>query len=125
MSAQKTITQVSENGKIITDNDGILESCARYYEENFRSIGTDRTVMEQLLSCKGVPKLSNEEKEKCEGPISDEECRLALSKMNKNKAPGVSGLTPEFFIHFWDELSGIVIEYINNAFQHGFFYLSA
>ena len=121
LSAQKTITQIRENGKIITDNDGILECCARYYEQNFRSIGTDRTVMEQLLSCKGVPKLSNEEKEKCEGPISDEECRLALSKMNKNKAPGVSGLTPEFFIHFWEELSGIVIEYINNAFQHGFF----
>ena len=121
LSAQKLITQIDENGKMITDNDEILECCAEYYERNFRSTGIDRTVMEQFLSCQAIPKLSREEKEKCEGPISDEECKAALSRMNKNKAPGVSGFTPEFFLYFWGEINGIVVKYINSAFQHGFF----
>ena len=79
-SAQKMITQINENGKIITENKEILEHCAKYYENIFRSSGIDRQTMERFMSSEEVPKLSNEEREKCEGPISNEECKEALSK---------------------------------------------
>ena len=121
MSAQKMITQVMENGKKITDNKEILEYCAKYYENIFRSSGIDRPTMERFMSSEGVPKLSNEERQKCEGPISNEECKEALSKMNRNRAPGVTGFTPEFFLHFWEEVGGLITKYVNDAFRNGVF----
>ena len=114
------ITQIDENGKMITDNDEILECCAKYYERNSRSTGTDRTVMEQFLPCQVIPKLSSDEKEKCEGPISDEECKAVLSRMNKNKAPGVSGFKPDFFLYFCGEISGTVVKYTTEPFNMDF-----
>ena len=41
--------------------------------------------------------------------------------MNRNRAPGVSGFTPEFFEHFWEEMGGLITNYINDAFRNGFF----
>ena len=100
LSAQKIITVIKEDDHVIKDNDAILEYCAKYYEQVFTSEGVDKSKMIQFLSCQEIPKLSVEEREQCEGPIGREECRAALAKMNKNKAPGVSGFTPDFFYVF-------------------------
>ena len=45
-------------------------------------------------------KLSNNESEKCEGEITIEECTNAIFKM-KLKAPGLDGLSVEFYRKFW------------------------
>ena len=121
LSAQKRITVIKEDDHVIKDNDAILEYCAKYYEQVVTSEGVDKSKMIQFISCQEIPKLSVEEREQCEGSIGREECRAALAKMNKNKAPGVSGFTPEFFMYFWDDIGGIITAYINHAFQHGFF----
>ena len=121
LSAQKSITELRENGLEIKDDKEILEYCAKHYEKVFTPEGVDSTLMNQFLSCEEIPKLTNEEKEQCEGPISREECTAALAKMNRNKAPGVSGFTPEFFLLFWDDIGSMVVSYVNHAFSHGFF----
>ena len=77
--------------------------------------------MNQFLSCEKIPKSINEEKERCDGPISKEECRTPLAKMSKNKAPEVSGFTPDFFLLFWDDMGSMVVSYVNYFFSHGFF----
>ena len=100
LSAQKTINEIKENDQVITNGNEILEYCAKYYEQVFESKGIDRPVMNCFLSCEQIPKLSEEEREQCEGPILSEECRAALMRMNRNKAPGISGFTAEFFLHF-------------------------
>ena len=121
LSAQRTINEINENGQILRDNDIILEYCAKYYEHIFRSIGVDRATAEQFLSSNEIPKLTKEESEQCEGIIDSAECKAALLKMNKNKAPGVSGFTPEFFLHFWNDIGDILIRYINQAYTRGLF----
>ena len=121
LSAQKTISEIKVNDRVIRDDMGILEYCAKHYENIFSSSNVDRTVMAQFLSCEDIPRLSEEESAQCEGNIGIDECKAALLKMNKNKAPGVSGFTPEFFIHFWDDVGSIITSYINHAYSHGFF----
>ena len=41
--------------------------------------------------------------------------------MNKNKAPGVTGFTAECFLYYWDVIGDLVVEYINEAHETGFF----
>ena len=121
LSAQKTINEINCNDHMIKDSKEILEYCAKYYERLFTPEGIDKSVMNQFLSCKEIPRLSREDRELCEGPISREECKDALANMNKNKAPGISGFTPEFFWFFWDDIGNIITSYINHAFNHGLF----
>jgi hypothetical protein len=53
-------------------------------------------------------KLSNNESEKCEGEITIEECTNAIFKMKLNKAPGLDGLSVEFYRKFWNSLKKLV-----------------
>ena len=122
LSAQKTINEIKENGQIIRDNGRVLEYCAKYYEHIFRSTGVDRATAEQFLSSNEIPKLTKEESEHCEGIIDSTECKAALPKMNKNKAPGVSGFTPEFFLHFWDDIGGILIRIYQSSIHSRLIY---
>ena len=63
-----------------------------------------------------IKTLDNEPKERCEGLLTDSECRFALKRFQKNKSPGTGGLTAEFYSFFWDLLSSTMI----NSFNHGF-----
>ena len=58
---------------------------------------------------------------KCDGPITSDECRIAIGKMSINKAPGITGFTAEFFKAFWNDLGAIIVLYINAARDDNFF----
>ena len=47
-------------------------------------------------------KLSNNESEKCEEEITIEDCTNTIFKMKLNKAPGLDGLSVEFYRKFWN-----------------------
>ena len=67
------------------------------------------------------PKLSEIDRQSCDGEISKEGCELALRGMMNNKAPSVYGFSKEFFLNFWLELGDIVVNYINQAREQGVF----
>lgn len=70
------------------------------------------------------PKLTEEEHMVCEGRITKDECLTALKGMAKDKAPGITGFTAEFYVSFWDEFGDIIIEYINEAFEREQFFVN-
>ena len=121
LSAQKTITEINNNGEIITGDKAILQHCVSHFRDVYSSKGVDTPTMLRFLNNDVIPQLSDHERDKCEGPITDGECRFAISHMNKNKAPGVTGFTAEFFLHFWDNIGELIVEYINDAYANGFF----
>ena len=45
--------------------------------------------------------LDEQEQASCEGLLTAEECREALSGMDTGKSPGIDGLTAEFYLAFW------------------------
>jgi len=61
-------------------------------------------------------KLKDEESRSCEGPLSPDDCLLALKGMSRNKTPGSDGLPMEFYLTFWDVLSADLVEVLN--FSH-------
>ena len=121
LSAQKTITEIKENDDRIVGDRAILQHCAAHYSNVFTAAGANKEKMSCFLNNSNIPKLSDFERQQCEGAINGDECKFALSLMEKRKAPGVTGFTAEFFLHFWNELGGIITEYINDAYEHGFF----
>ena len=39
-----------------------------------------------------------------------------MKKIKKNKSPGLDGLTAEFYVEFWHELKGKLLEVYNEAY---------
>ena len=64
---------------------------------------------------KSLPKLDNENQNLCEGPITAEECLAALKTFQRNKSPGRDGLTAEFYLCFWNDISGPLIGCLNHG----------
>ena len=52
------------------------------------------------------------ESKKCEGEITIEECTNAICKMKLNKAPGLDGLSVEFYRKFWNNLKKLLQKHL-------------
>ena len=66
-----------------------------------------------------IPKLSDVERESCEGLLTKKECWDALQRMKNDKSPGNDGLTKEFYVCFFNEVSSILITALNYSFTTG------
>ena len=47
-----------------------------------------------------LPTLNEQEKQKCEGLLTDKECESAIKDMKNGKSPGSDGLTVNFIKYF-------------------------
>jgi len=50
--------------------------------------------------------------------MSIHECEIALKFMENNKTPGTDGLTPEFYLYFWNLLGSFMVNSFNFAFRN-------
>ena len=58
-------------------------------------------------------------RDSCEGPLSLTELSNALKSLNLNRSPDLDGLTVEFYLHFWDVLSPLLLRVANEYFLRG------
>ena len=66
-----------------------------------------------------MPRLNDAEKAVCEGTLTKKECWEALLTMGNNKSPGNDGLTKEFYVCFFNEISTYLIDALNLSFAYG------
>ena len=50
-------------------------------------------------------------------PITKEEIKKSLDALQKDKTPGISGLTKEFYSFFWDEIGDFYHEVVNEIYD--------
>ncbi len=50
-------------------------------------------------------------------PISAEEIAKAIEKLKVGKAPGIDGITADFYKHFLDQLYEILVAVFNQIFE--------
>ena len=79
----------------------------------------DYKIGETFLSNLNIPKLSEEQKQSCEGEISLEEIKLILDSFQKNKSPGSDGIPIEFYKICWTLISDSFLECIKESFKYG------
>ena len=93
-----------------------------YYKKLYKSTNPDNDKLKKYIeNTKVHNKLSNNESEKCEGEITIEECTNAIFKMKLNKAPGLDGLSVEFYRKFWNtcSLKKLVTKVFNFNYERG------
>lgn len=95
------------DGESIIGLVGIAERVEEYYRELFREEKVDGESMRRIVG-KLRRRLSEAEKEECDVDIGEEEIIKAINGMNKNKSPGLDGLTAEFYREFREQLCPIL-----------------
>ena len=66
-----------------------------------------------------MPSISEADKIKCEGILTEYECFISLKNMQNNKSPGSDGITTEFYKLFWNDIKIYLINSLNYSLQIG------
>lgn len=104
------------DGTTVKDPTSILNVMKNFYNELYTSKKQlDATDPLSFCEYESLPRLDDEKQSICEGPITAEECLAALKTFQHNKSPGTDGLSAEFYLCFWNELSGPLIECLNHG----------
>lgn len=73
------------------------------------------------LTEEDVPVISELNRLRMDRPLTAQEIHDALKDLNKNKVPGTDGITPEFYLAFWDQLKDQFMECSEFSLDSGFF----
>ena len=65
-----------------------------------------------------INKLSERNKQLCEGKLTENECSIALKDMKKQKSPGSDGISTEFYKIFWNNIKQYLINSLNFSFEN-------
>ena len=98
-----------ENNDLITESNEILSEASKFYEQLYKTSNVEEDNDGIFLN-DNIPKLTQENMISCEKEITENECYKALQTFTNNKSPGNDGLSKEFYLKFWRELSQPLME---------------
>lgn len=103
-SKQNTITSlVDEHCRNITANQDILAFEKNYFEKIYREDPTQlRNIDDFTVPNTTIPQVADHHRTLVDLPFTKRDFHQALKDLNKNKSPGSDGLSPEFYLSFWD-----------------------
>ncbi|KAL9987009.1 hypothetical protein ACROYT_G001243 [Oculina patagonica] len=114
--------KTDKNEYLVEPNKILLEMEHFYktlYTSQLPEVSTFNEPSKRFLNPEMVPKLNAEQQSICEGLITADECLSILKTFAKNKTPGSDGLTAEFYLCFWNDVVGPLIDCFNDAYQKG------
>ena len=104
-AGKKAISRlVNDQNQTITDQKKILKEISDFYRNLYMQPlrKFDKLAMIDELKKIDLPLVYGAQKTNCDRAISENECLTALRSFSKNKSPLLDGLTPEFYLCFWD-----------------------
>ena len=117
---QSTVHTIqTDSGDFVRDNKQILAACVTHFKSLYSSQCRKGRSFDKFAPDENAPRLSEEERNSCEGPVTKQECKEAIRKMARNKTAGISGFTAEFFDYFWEDVGDIMVDYYNSAREQG------
>lgn len=111
------------NGSILTDPASINDVFRKFYLDLYTSeVKGDHTNSRSFLDGLDLPKLSQEEAEQLESPLTLDEVTTALKSLNRGKSPGLDGIPPELLLFLWDIVGPLFLDSMNYALETGVFH---
>ena len=98
----------------VTDDSEILEFQRQFYQKLY----TDDPDISFKLTNPTDVLLSEEEKTQVAPQISSAELFAAVKQLKPNKTPGPDGITADFYKIFWNTLSDIFMEYVQDSYKN-------
>ena len=121
--SNKTMTSVrNSQGKVCNTLEGIMNTQVEYYKALYSEKNDFITKKPQYQAfCEDIDisKLSEEQRDTCEGLVTLDEAANALKFMRNDSSPGTDGLTAAFYKFFWGKIGNLVIESYNESFNSG------
>ena len=102
----------------VSDFNEIEQAHVEFYAKLFSPEPIDLTAKENILS-EISTFLSELDRESYEGILSLAKLTASVKSLNHNKAPGLDGLSVEFYLKFWDLLGPQLVDVINSCFACG------
>ena len=120
-SKQKTISRIKlAGGSFTSDPKLILSECRLFYKNLYSAnVQVDALSFPFFYQNPTIPKLSEEQKINCDIDLTEEELFKTLKAFQKNKSPGMDGITAEFYITFWDLIKAKLFSVYCDAFVSG------
>ena len=100
----------------------ILNACESFYKNIWSSDfhgGDCNETQKIFFPMTNQNMLSPEDKEKCEGLLTKEECLQVLKDMSLKKRPCSDGLAVEIYKAFWSDISNHLLNALNYAYHKG------
>ena len=98
----------------------IMGQIKSYFNDKYdRKTKTTSNDCEQFLKTVDMPRLTPEETEKIDKPITKKDIYDCLQDMENDKSPGNDGLPKEFYITFFDLIVDNLIQCYNCCFEEG------
>jgi hypothetical protein len=111
--SQKNITEIeNESGQKITDSGEIQKYITEFYKNLYCKEEIDLDEIDDHIKdnfFKDVPKLSENDSEYVESPLTLEELTAALNTC-KNTTPGPDGIPYDFYKKYWDIWGNIILD---------------
>ena len=110
-----------DNDENITDEKTILNEIEGFYKELYteKNNADGQNWINEILEEGNIPQLSDTQKEKLSLPLTKQELEKIIKTSEKNKSPGSDGLPIEFYIVFWQKISNLLMEAINEGIEAG------
>ena len=116
---KKIMKQVFKpNGEIVSDQKNILQEQRNFYTSLYAKESIDGESKATLISNIST-RLTDSERDTCEGEMTEDELCRALTSMKNSKSPGPDGLTSEFYKKFWEDLRTIMQKLTVRMFELG------
>jgi hypothetical protein len=113
-------TLKNKDGHNVYKKELIINETVNFYQNLYNPSEVPENDINDFLSEIDVRHiLTDDESESCEGQITEDECTYVVEKMGVNKAPGLDGLTSEFYKCFWAYIKTMIINSFNEAYASG------
>ena len=114
--ARDSITQLAKekDGQIYTDNKNITQIATEFCTDLYTPEKVNKKTQDRLLG-NIKNKISREQKEKLDAPITIEELKTAIFQMLTGKTPGLDGIPIEFYQEFWEQIKEHYLAFINRV----------
>ena len=111
-------TLLSDTGQEIKEPSQIRRRAVGFYTELY---GSEYVYEQRLMEgfCEGLPQVSKETNSRLAAPLCMQELQAALQAMQGHRAPGIDGLTAEFYRAFWGILGQDVLDVFNECLASG------
>lgn len=105
-SKDKSITTLRDDSEhFITDPKDILAFQKRYFKDIYdENTSQSDPIQDFPLTLKDLPQITESHRNIINLPFTTKDFLIALKQLNKGKSPGSDGITPKFYLAFWDLL---------------------
>ena len=109
---------LSDTGQELTEPGQIRARAVSFYQKLYSAEYQEEPALLEGF-CGALPRVSTETNSQLDAPLQMQELRAALQGMQGGRAPGIDGLTAEFYRAYWDIIAEDVSEVFNECLASG------